>query len=253
MLSILNIELKSEEDKAFSYQKASLFQGVLMEQIDSSYAEELHQNGLKPYSQRIMSAEGKIIWQIKTLNQKAYEQIVNPLLSQDFDSVLLKHNDMKLQILDKSLSVSSYKKLIDTYYFGECPRIIKIQFTSPASFKQKGQYVFYPDIRLLYNSLMNKYDAFAENETIRTEEVLEQLTEYSEVIRYHLRSTVFHLEGVKIPAFKGSIMLRIRGPQPLVNLAHLLFHFGCYSGAGIKTAMGMGAMEILEKEEKHDR
>ena len=93
---------------------------------------------------------------------------------------------------------------------------------------------------------MHKYDAFAENETIWMEEVLEQLAEYSEVIRYHLRSTVFHMEGVKIPAFKGSIMLRIRGPQPLVNLAHLLFRFGCYSGVGIKAAMGMCQLKVAD-------
>lgn len=247
MLSVLNIELESEKDKIFSYQKASLFQGVLMEQIASDYAKELHQNGLKPYSQSIMSTEGRLIWQIKTLNKKAYEQIINPLMSDGFSSVLLKHNDAKLQILDKSLSVSSYKKLIDTYYLGECPKIIKIQFISPASFKQNGRYVFFPDIRLLYNSLMNKYDAFAENETIGAEEVLEQLTEYSEIIRYNICSTMFHLEGIKIPAFKGSITLKIRGPQPLVNLAHLLFRFGVYSGVGIKTAMGMGAMEIAKE------
>lgn len=253
MLSVLNIELEWDKDKAFSYQKASLFQGVLMEQIDSAYGEELHQNGLKPYSQRIMYSEGRIIWQVKTLNRKAYEQIINPLMSEDFNLVLLKHNDIKLKILDKSFSVSSYKKLIDTYYLGECKRIIKIQFTSPTSFKQAGRYVFFPDIHLIYNSLMNKFNAFAENKTVGDEETLEQLTEYSEMIGYSLSSTMFHLEGIKIPAFKGSITLKIRGPQPLVNLVQLLLRFGCYSGVGIKTAMGMGAMEIVEKEENNDR
>lgn len=253
MLSTLRMELGYKKEKSSFYQKASLFQGVLMEQIDSAYAEKLHQNALRPYSQGIIAGEEKVIWQIKTLNQEAYEQIVTPLLSADFDSVLLKHNDEKLEILNKSLSVSSYKKIIDTYYLGECPKTVKIQFASPTSFKQNGRYIIFPDIRLIYNSLMNKYDAFAENETIGTEDVLEQLTKHSEVIRYHLSSTVFHMEGVKIPAFKGSITLRIQGPQPLVNLAHLLFRFGCYSGVGIKTAMGMGAMEIVEKEERHDR
>ena len=224
-----------------------------MERIDSAYAEELHQNSLKPYSQSVISTGDKVLWKIATLNQKAYEQIVNPLLSADFDSVTLKHGDTKLGILNKSLSVGGYQKIIDTYYLGECPKTVKVQFTSPASFKQNGRYVFYPDLRLLYNSLMNKFDAFAENETIRTEEVLDQLTESSEVIHYYLRSTAFHLEGVKIPAFKGSIVLRINGPQPMVNLAHLLFHFGSYSGVGIKSAMGMGAMEVVEREARHDR
>ena len=57
----------------------------------------------------------------------------------------------------------------------------------------------------------------------------------------------FHLEGTSIPAFMGHMEVHINGPQPLVNLIHLLLRYGEYAGVGIKTAMGMGAMRITDK------
>ena len=38
------------------------------------------------------------------------------------------------------------------------------------------------------------------------------------------------------------------GPQQMVNLMHMLLHFGTYSGVGIKTAMGMGGFQIEERK-----
>lgn len=248
MLSRLKIQLYTKDN--ISFQKASLFQGVIMEQIDKEYAVKLHQDGLHPYSQSIKYNGDKLIWNINTMNQEAYEQIILPLQKEQFKSVELKHNDLKLEIMGKEISDVSYQNLINTYYFGDCSRYIRIRFTAPTSFKRAGRYVFYPDMSLIYNSLMNKYDEFAENGTIRTEEILEQLVEYSEIIRYNLRSVMFHIEGIKIPSFMGEVLIKINGPQPMVNLVHLLFQYGTYSGVGIKTAMGMGALEIVEQDKR---
>ena len=58
------------------------------------------------------------------------------------------------------------------------------------------------------------------------------------------------MEGIRIPAFLGTVTLKIDGPQQMVNLIHLLLRFGEFSGVGIKCAMGMGAIELLEKKEQ---
>ena len=44
----INLEADSEE---FGYYQSSNLQGILMEQIDSEYAELLHGQGMNPYSQ----------------------------------------------------------------------------------------------------------------------------------------------------------------------------------------------------------
>ena len=67
---------------------------------------------------------------------------------------------------------------------------------------------------------------------------------------YDLKSTWFHLEGVRIPAFIRKITIKISKTQTMANFAGLLFQFGTYSGVGIKAALGMGAVRLTEKREE---
>ena len=76
------------------------------------------------------------------------------------------------------------------------------------------------------------------------EETLEHIEKYVAITKYRLRSTNFSLEGVRIPGFVGSITFRVKGPQQLVNLIKMLAVFGQYASVGIKTALGMGRVEI---------
>ena len=58
MYAKLRIELDSSQ---ISYQQSSNLQGVLMEQIDTDYAQELHQYSLNPYSQYVVKEKDKKI------------------------------------------------------------------------------------------------------------------------------------------------------------------------------------------------
>ena len=86
-----------------------------------------------------------------------------------------------------------------------------------------------------------------------SEDTLEQLTNSTEIVDYNLRSLRFGLEGVRIPSFLGKIRIRIHGSQTMINFANLLFHFGNYSGIGIKTALGMGSVRITEQRRKENK
>ena len=93
---------------------------------------------------------------------------------------------------------------------------------------------------------MKKYDVASEDETVESEEVLEQLLESSRIAQYQLHSCSYSVHGKRIPAFMGQMKIRVSGPQAMVNFLNLLFHFGEYAGVGIKTAMGMGAVKLTE-------
>ena len=56
MYTELRMNLDTDE---ITYQQSSNMQGVLMEQIDTGYAEQLHQNHLNPYSQYLVKENGK--------------------------------------------------------------------------------------------------------------------------------------------------------------------------------------------------
>ena len=97
---------------------------------------------------------------------------------------------------------------------------------------------------------MNKYDASNCDEQIYDEETLKQLMDNTALSRYELRSSIFNMEGIRIPAFTGRITLKVTGPQTMSDFANMLFCFGSYSGIGIKTSLGMGAINILEEGER---
>ena len=139
----------------------------------------------------------------------------------------------------------SYEELINRYYLHEQSRKIKVRFLTPTSFKQNGEYVLFPSIRLIFQSLMMKFDVSNDVMETYSEEVLGHYEEHAKIFEYRLRSTLFSLEKIRIPAFQGEVSIFIKGPQQMVNLAHMLLHFGEYSGVGIKTGMGMGGIKIL--------
>lgn len=250
-LTKLKMTLNVPEGETVSYQKSSLLQGVLMEQISEDFAAEMHLDGLKPYSQSLQLSKDSVVWCVSTLTDEAYDEIIVPLLSDNFQNFTLKHNETEIQIKKKEIITVDTRELIDRYYLGECERRVSLYFRTPTSFRQNSRYVFYPNLNLIYNSLMNRFDTF--NQGMKSEETLQQLTDYTQITSYSLKSRMFPLEGVRIPAFTGTIGLKLHGPAQLVNLVHLLFRYGEYAGVGIKTAIGMGSIELLERKTEDDR
>ena len=107
--------------------------------------------------------------------------------------------------------------------------------------------MIYRDLGMIYRSLMKKYSIVSE-QNMYDEDTLEQLVNYSNITRYRLQSTLFPLEGVVIPSFKGNISVRIHGSDTMSRYARLLLSFGEYSGVGIKSSIGMGAIKLGRME-----
>lgn len=245
MITELKIKLRYRAEERLSYQITSVMHGILMDHIDWKYGNEMHQNGLKPFTQTISEIkEDTFIWRICTLTEEAKIQIIDRLIK--IDEFYMKQRNLKLKVLERSYKELSYDSLIENYYFQEQNRNITIRFCTPTSFKSQGNYVFMPSVRLIFQSLIQKYDKFSCSTEIGSEEIMEQIERYVSIIRYRLKSTVFSLEGIRVPAFIGTITLRIKGPQQLVNLIKMLLIFGQYSSIGIKTALGMGQIQVEE-------
>lgn len=250
MLSELRMNLEADRPD-FGYYQSSNMQGILMEQIDTAYAQELHNQGLKPYSQYIQIGEQKE-WVIKTVTREAYQRIILPLLDEGFSQCTVEKKDLRIKIKEKKLKIQKKQELLDEFYSDACSRYLNLEFLTPASFKSNGRYVIFPDIRLLYQSLMNKYSAASPDMEMHDAQTLEQLTDNSTLVHYKLRSTLFPIEGIKIPSFKGELSIKITGSKTMAKYARLLARFGEYSGVGIKTAMGMGGFRIKEWRQRND-
>ena len=237
-----------EEDKIITYRMSSIMHGIMMENIDNDYVEYLHTMSLRPYSQYLSFEDKKTYWNICTLNKEAYERIIIPLFDESFSKIKLNKHEINCNLTNKSLCKLSREELSEQFYQDESDRFFRIRFLTPTAFKQNGKYTFYPNLRCIYQSLMKKYDAVCSDEQVLDEEVLNDLVEKTNIFQYNLKSTYFPMEGVKIPAFVGNIIIKSYGTHTMNNFLRMLFRFGEYSGVGIKSGIGMGAIKIEDKE-----
>ena len=245
MLTKLRLKLKYPPDEKLNYNISSNMHGILMGVVDNEYGSILHEDSLKPFAQDVSQIENNtFIWTICTLTDKAKKNIIDKLIEKD--EFIMEHRNIKLTVTEKSVKYVTYDELVNQYYFKEQPRKIHLYFYSPTAFKSHGTYIFMPTVRLIFQSLIQKYDEFSKDLMVGSEEIMEHIEKYVQISGYKLRSVRFSVEGIRIPAFIGSISLYVKGPHQMVNLIRMLTEFGSYSGIGIKTSLGMGAVEIKE-------
>jgi len=239
--------LEATKGETINYNMGSLLQGALMERLTPDYAELLHHLELNPYSQYLSCRASEIKWVVSTLTETAEQAIIAKLLDTNWKEIVLTRKNIKLCIKERTTGKMTSEALLEKTFFAQCPRCAVIYFLTPAAFKTGGKYQNYPTVPHIFQSLINRYNAVNGDSELPVESTLELVRENVLAVGYNLRSTTFGVEGIRIPSFLGSLTLKFNGPQQLVNLLHMLLRFGTYSGVGIKTAMGMGAIQVIEK------
>jgi CRISPR-associated endoribonuclease Cas6 len=254
MLSELILDLKADSPN-FGYYQSSNLQGVLMEWIDGAYADVLHEQQRHAYSQCLLWEEARWRWHIRTINREANERIIQPILSQNILAFEIKKktNPIKITVLGRAYQEVPKKRLMEAFYQDHYDRYLNIAFQSGTAFKQNGRYQIFPDVRLIFQSLMQKYSAASDTYDMTDEETLQELCRKSEIVKYRLKSVAFPIEGMIIPAFMGRLTIKVGGAPTLAKYARMLAQFGAFSGIGVKSAMGMGAMQLMERRrDKHE-
>lgn len=242
MLSKLELKLKVEGEEKLNYNMSSMMQGVLMEKLQTEYVERLHKNGLHPYQQFLCINKEQFSWNIHTVTKEAEKNIIQKIIYEN--EFYIEKKDIRLNVIQKNFSEMTYEQLLERYYFKNGSRYLTLHFQTATSFKSEGNYIFYPSLRHIFQSVINKHNKFNEGTEISGENLLEELEQYVQIIQYNLRSTFFCMENVKIPAFIGKIKIKITGTQPMVNLVNFLLAYSEFSGVGVKCGMGMGACKV---------
>jgi len=247
MLARLYMELSANE---LSYRNSSLLQGILFEHISPEYAEELHRQTMHPYSLYLLKNGDDVSWVIQTLNKEAYDEIIEPLMKSEFDGFHLKKLDTDVKVMSKKLEAVDKKILLQEFNEKESEGDQQLHFISATAFKQSGRIHILPDIRLIFQNIMNRYSACSDRVDMWDEDTLNQLVDSAYIFRHNIRSTSFPCEGVTIPGYIGDVTIRTKGTETLKRYVRFLLHFAEYSGIGIKTGMGMGAVRRADKNER---
>ncbi|EJZ68962.1 CRISPR-associated endoribonuclease Cas6 [Lachnoanaerobaculum sp. OBRC5-5] len=242
MLTRLDISLNMNNKNTYDANMGSILHGFLMENISKEFSKEMHRNQLHSYSQYIIKYGEQLIWTINTLDSDAKNEIITGICT--LDSVSLKHREENIIIEKKEIKSITYDQLFEKFYIKRQAKSIKFKFITPTSFKCKGEYMIYPTVRLIFQSLMNKFNDFSKDIGVSCDEFLPLLEEVLILKNYNLRSNTFSLEGIRVPSFCGELEYFINAPQHIINMVHMLAEFGTYSGVGIKTSMGMGGIKV---------
>ncbi|SFE94265.1 CRISPR-associated endoribonuclease Cas6 [Peptostreptococcus sp. D1] len=240
---LTRLEMEIESPKHLYLGISSLLHGFILNNVPTEFARFIHNPGLNPFSQHLEHRDNRWFWVVSTMSEEAYSEIIEKLLLR-LDEITLHKNNVKIIIINKNIEITPKKQFIKSMYDECSDRILEIKFTTPTTFKKSGKYIFYPDIKCIYQSLINKYNSSNNEDQTDYEDLLEDIVNNTEIIGYNLRNKFFYLEGIRINGFSGTIKIKISGTQTLVNYANMLFRFGCYSGIGAKTSLGMGATTI---------
>lgn len=219
---------------------SSAMHGVLMELLPNDIQQQLHtKDGYTPIKQRLLFDSSDVYWEIVCLDKDISESLINAL--RELDSVFIEYHRVKIPIVKTTIEKINPKEFMNIYLNSDsAKRYVSIKLLTPTSFKSNGQYDIFPEVTKIFRSIMFMFDKFNSEQNMFDHETLLFIKNNVQIIDYKLRSTRFHLEGVRIPSFIGEITFRVNGPAQLVRFVNLLLAYGSYSGIGIKTTLGMG-------------
>lgn len=225
--------------------------GMLMEEIDASYATKLHNESFNPYSMNVYRVGESYRWQVNLITEDAMNEIGSVLLNHTFTSFKIKSlEDLEFTIIEKKVVNRSASDLADVFYSHTPSNRLEIKFDSSTSFRQAGTYVFHPDLHLVFQSILMRYHHFFEEGVAIEQEILEEIVSAVQITSYRVHSSYYPLHRIRIPAFRGEIRIRIDANDTLKNYILMLLKFAEYSGVGIKTSLGMGSIRVVNRKEK---
>ena len=254
-ITTLSFCIKPVKDPNFSENNICAFgpmlQSVLLSHADSSYAEQLHTASFHPYSQCCFKdRDGNIIWRINALTDEATSYLLEP--ARKIESFTLRNLDTSFAVVKSSYETSSISCLLDRLT-EETDPTFRIQFLTSTAFKSKGRYVIIPEVRLIFQNLLMRYNQVYAGSNEIDANTVAYIADHTSISSYNLRSRYFSRtmsKSDKIPAFVGSATLHVAGSQQLRGLIAMLLAFGEVAGVGIKTSMGMGGLRLLQNTVK---
>ena len=249
MITNIVIKLAFPDKTDFSTNRSSLMHGVISEIVSNKYAEKMHLDSLHPYSQFLFRENDRFYWRINALDDEARINIIDVLSG--LDEIYIRHNDCTICLEEKTISQISADNLFIKYGLNQPERKTEMLFISPTAFKSHGNYINIPSPQLILQSIVQKYDMFSGN-ALFSEELMHEVSDRVIISSYNLKSCFFPLEGIKIPAFTGKLTLYVKGGGALPGIVRMLGEYAKYSGVGIKTALGMGAVTIKTKGEVNE-
>lgn len=218
----------------------SIFHGYLMENINTEYADYFHSVSINPFTSCIYKDDktGKFNWRITMLNEMSYNMLMSAFKEGIPKSIYLSNKEMKVNIKSFTLSKKNIEEI-----FSDDRNTTSVKFITPTSFKSNGVNHIYPNITTLLQGIINKINTYFDDIELSDEKVINELLENVYIRDYNLRTQFFYLEKIKIKGFVGRINIGLAvKDEALEKLLSIIIKLSEYTGFGMKTSLGMGAV-----------
>lgn len=214
----------------------------LLEQLPARAADELHGDTSHPITQFLQySRESQAtVWTLNLRRELLCTQAL-PLL-QSVEQIELQDATLGVQLLGVSQPMTAQALL--TAGRANLSDRARLELLSPCAFRQAGRYAIYPQETLLLQSLTTHWNSAFPELPITDEDAMDALLRGVHIVDYRLHTVRYGLKGTRVPGALGSLTLEARLPLPLLELWNTLLAFVPYSGIGIKTALGMGGVQV---------
>ena len=116
---------------------------------------------------------------------------------------------------------------------------VTLEFVTPTSFRSDGAQSLFPDPRLVFSSLLRRWNAFSEIKL--PQDYIENFSSIR-VSNYDLRTELVQFSRYKMIGFKGRTEFELPkdSGESFQRAVNALADFAPYAGVGVKTTMGMG-------------
>lgn len=241
MITQYVITLKAIQGHPLYSDSAYRLYAYLLEKLPVADGQWLHEEGARSISQFLCydKEEKTYRWTVNILTDEAAEILV-PVM----DSLLeVTVESQTFPVLDKTIRKITAELLLNRAR-DEIGNKRTLSFLTAASFKQNGRYVIFPQERLILQSLIMRWNEVFPQYVLEDEDAFQAILTGIHIVDYQLRTSRFHLKGIRIPGFIGSCIVEARLALPLMELWNTLLLFADYSGIGIKTGLGMGGLQV---------
>ena len=223
----------------------------LLEQLPPESAEFLHQQNAHYLSQ-------SLVYDRETEQNLWTVNVFDDALSGEIRSVLAGTGSIALNGEENLGLVLAGEKTVEAQELvlrdrEEMNRFSEIRFLTPTAFKQGGRYAIYPQEKLVLQSLMQNWNAVFPEIPIQDEDAVQAMLQGIHITDYSLHTTRYSFKGTRVPGFVGKISVQAKLALPLMELWNALLGLAPYSGIGIKTALGMGGVQVQQKPDSRDR
>ena len=241
MIKQYQLLLRTQQGEFLHPYSAYWLYSLLVKSTSPNFANLLHEPTLTPLTQSVTrtSTPNEVLWQINLFGENSITEI--SALMETWEAVTLERLQEPVVIVRKESTI--YPSVEDIVPTREARRnFYTLHFVTPTTFKSDGEYALFPSSRLIIQSLVNKWNAIYPHLTMKDEDAIRMLQEGFRIRNYKLNSTTYPMGGLKLPGFMGYVELQAKLSDPIHELWHMLYCISPYTGIGVKTALGMGAV-----------